>query len=225
MGPFYHMYCSKEVSNSRWPNLPKELSNLYRNNSLKTKLYIKLRWRLCPFFKIEDYIPIEGNILDLGCGLGILSNILAINSEKKVVHGIDKSKSRINEALKTIQERKNVNFFIKDITDIDYNKYDTVILSDFLHHLKNNEQINILKIIYAGLNNESRLIILDVNKNNSLKYYFANFIDFVLNGRKSNFRSIKEWEIIIRDIGFTTENIVDLSMGVPLSDFLITAIK
>ena len=225
MGHFFNMHSSKKINQFNWPHIPQNLLKLYNNNSKKNKIYLKLRWRLCPFYKIINYIPKSGNILDIGCGFGILSNILALESSQRIVKGIDISESRIIESKKTIRERKNIQFLIQDIKDIDYKIYDTIIMSDFLHHLDNVRQTNILKTIYDKLNKESRLIILDVNKTNSIKYYFANIVDFILNGKKSNFRSNLEWESVLKDIGFTIENVVDLSKGLPLSDFLIIAKK
>lgn len=219
------MYSSKKIKYLNWPPLPKDLKNIYNSTLLKTKIYLFLRWRLCPFFKIKEHIPQSGNVLDLGCGLGILSNILALESEQRIIHGIDISETRICEANKTIKNRKNIRFSKDNFYKINFAEYNSIIMSDFLHHLSNEEQMSLLKIIYKNINPGTMLFILDVNKDNSIKFHFANIIDFILNGKQSNFKPISDWEITLKYLNFKITKVIDLSKNLPLSDFLIIARK
>ena len=218
----------KVPSSKKWPKLPSYLYELYKSNSYKIKTYIKLRWRLCPFHKIKKYIPKEGHILDLGCGFGILSNLLAIESDKRIVHGVDISKKRIYEAKKTINNRNNINFDCDSLiggchSAIDLKQYNSIIMSDFMHHLDIKEQKDILKLIYENISDNTQLFILDVNKNKSIKYHLANTADLLLNRKKSNFRSTTDWSRLLKEIGFNVAQTIDLCDNLPFSDFLMIA--
>ena len=96
--------------------LPDYLRNIYSNLTYRELAYINIRWRLCPYEKIEALIPQEGLIIDIGCGYGLLSNLIALKSYKRNVIGIDSSETRIMTAQKTVNKRKNIEFIKQDIT-------------------------------------------------------------------------------------------------------------
>lgn len=69
--------------------IPTFLYQLYSKSKLWIKIYIKLRWQLCPFEKIERLIPKKARVIDIGCGFGLLANYLALTSEDRAAVGID----------------------------------------------------------------------------------------------------------------------------------------
>ncbi|MBI3814479.1 MAG: class I SAM-dependent methyltransferase [Nitrospinae bacterium] len=95
--------------------IPKTILEIYSSNSIIDRAYLNIRWRLCPFQKIEALIPQEGLIIDIGCGYGLLSNLIALKSHKRNVVGIDSSETRILTAQKTVKDRKNIKFLKQDI--------------------------------------------------------------------------------------------------------------
>ena len=95
--------------------LPNYLSDIYSNLTYKERIYINIRWRLCPFQKIESLLPEEGVIIDVGCGYGLLSNLVALKSDKRNVIGIDSAEKRILIAQKTVNGRKNIEHLKDDI--------------------------------------------------------------------------------------------------------------
>ena len=116
--------------------IPSELFDFYSNLGPRAALYARLRWRLCPFEEIEKHVPKEGKIIDIGCGYGLLANLLVLRSSKRDVVGIDLSVRRISVAQKTTDNRKKIQFKLMDALDLQLGKYDTVIMSDFLHHIE-----------------------------------------------------------------------------------------
>ena len=151
--------------------MPTRLEKLYKFLNVKDKTYTKLRYRLCPFEKIENKIPKKARVLDIGCGYGLLTNLIAINSEKREVSGIDLSNKRISIAKKSVGNRNNINFELKNCSEINLKNYDVVIMSDFLHHINYEKQEKLIKDIYKDLNKGGLLIIQDVDKKTSIKYY------------------------------------------------------
>ena len=53
--------------------MPKDLTKIYSNLNFFEKLYVYIRWHLCPFALIAEYLPQQGIIVDIGCGMGLLS--------------------------------------------------------------------------------------------------------------------------------------------------------
>ena len=101
---------------------------------------------------VEEYVSLfypelkkrlkDCDVLDLGCARGVLSIPLAPYVRK--VKGIDIRGHCIEVAKKIAKEQKikNVDFKIQSIFDLDSKrKYDIILLSDVLEHVKNQKQL------------------------------------------------------------------------------------
>jgi 2-polyprenyl-6-hydroxyphenyl methylase/3-demethylubiquinone-9 3-methyltransferase len=76
----------------------KEIFRLYKESSLLTKLYIRIKLKICPFLKMETFFPSNGKIIDLGRGNGLFSHILKLGSSLREIIGIDLDKKKIKAA-------------------------------------------------------------------------------------------------------------------------------
>ena len=164
--------------------------------------YIKTRYLFCPFEDIENLAPKKGKILDIGCGYGMLSNLLAIKQPKRIVKGVDLSEKRIIGAKETIKTRKNISFTVGDVNDLKLGAYDAIVMSDFFHHLSVSEQDKILKKIYSSLKKKKVLILQEIGRTPFYWYIFYHILDFTLNLKKSNFVDEKKFSEKLRKIGF-----------------------
>jgi len=133
------------------------------NLGIKVTLYVRLRWRLCPFKKIEKHIPKEGTIVDIGCGYGLLANLLVLRSSKREVMGKDLSVKRISIAQKTTNNRKRIQFKYMNALDLQTRKYNAIVMSDFLHHIDYGAQEQLLVHCYQKLLPGGLLIIEEVD--------------------------------------------------------------
>ena len=205
--------------------LPDYLRNIYSNLTYRELAYINIRWRLCPYEKIEALIPQEGLIIDIGCGYGLLSNLIALKSYKRNVIGIDSSETRIMTAQKTVNKRKNIEFIKQDITAFGFPSCDAVVMSDVLHHLPPDIQDNLIKNIYENLKNNGILIIQDVDTTPYWKFYFTYMSDFLQHTREKLFyQSAKKVEEKIKKAGFQVE-IIEAHKGYPVADVIFVCRK
>lgn len=205
--------------------IPKDLHNLYQKAGWLDKLYLKLRWQLCPFEEIEKYVPQSGKIYDLGCGVGILSNLLAFKSPDREIIGVDLSLKRIKVADLSVGDRKNIRFFREDVKDFDLELCDGVVMTDFLHHVFPVVAERILKLIYKKLNPKGKLVIQEVDKFPRWKYLITFSIDRFLNlGKPLYYRLAKDWKEMLQKIGFKVE-IIPAHQGLFLSDVLLICTK
>lgn len=113
---------------------------------------------------INKYLNSNKKVLDIGTGTGTIA--LYIGSKNKYVLGIDISKKAI-EAAKSNSKNlglKNVFFKVMDFPEkVPSSKYDMIICSEVLEHLKNDKKA--LKLIYRLLKPGGIAIISTPSKN------------------------------------------------------------
>ena len=187
-------------------SMPLFLYKLYSGFRLSIRIYSKIRWQLCPFIEIEKLIPKQANIIDVGCGFGLLSNYLVLMSKDRKVLGIDFSRSRIDVAKKTVNKRSNIDFMIANVKDLTLSDCDIVVMTDFLHHISFDQQEKLLRQVALKLKMGGRLILQDIDAGRSLRYFFTRLLDRVLNiGSPLFFRNKKSWEMFLYSIGFNVK--------------------
>ncbi|MBU4344530.1 MAG: class I SAM-dependent methyltransferase [Desulfobacteraceae bacterium] len=92
--------------------------------------------------KLIAELDLQGNenVLDLGCGDGILSVLLSELLPKGEVIGIDASQGMIDAALAKVRE--NLRFLFMDINDINFiNQFDVVFSNATLHRVKDHQKL------------------------------------------------------------------------------------
>ncbi len=200
--------------------IPENLLHLYTKIGFLTSLYVKLRWFFCQFEKIEERIPENGVILDIGCGYGILSNLLALKSEYRNVVGVDISKKRIDIARKTIGSRKNIEFLQANIAEIELKPCDAIIMSDFLHHIPYTLQEQILSKSREKLSENGILLIKEMDKEPFWKFRISYILDKLLNPQNRLYhQSSHELRELLENIGFDMKK-TSIHEGTPFTDVI-----
>jgi 2-polyprenyl-3-methyl-5-hydroxy-6-metoxy-1,4-benzoquinol methylase len=72
--------------------------SLYKDSPLVTRGHVRVRWATCPFRAVAAEVPTAGQILEVGCGHGLLSVHLALTSSARRVHGIDVDEHKLDAA-------------------------------------------------------------------------------------------------------------------------------
>ncbi len=106
---------------------------LYDPLPLTDRLFVRIRLLLSNLYLLERYVPSEGRILDIGCGHGLLSNLLALTSPKRQVLGIDINLKKIAAAQRTIGERVNIRFRAGDAASLVTSSYQAVTIADVMY--------------------------------------------------------------------------------------------
>lgn len=154
----------------------------------KTKsLYIKniwvwvfahIRFWTGSFRQIEQFVPKEGTIVDLGCGYGIFANYLGICSSKRKIVGVDKDDQKIKKAYHGLG---NVSLKIGDATKMNFKNLDGLILHDVLHHLDSyREQESLLRKCISMLDEHGVLFVVEIDNYSFWKLALARVTDFIL---------------------------------------------
>jgi len=193
--------------------IPKKILERYDNN----KLYVRLRWRLCPFELIESLVPKKGTIIDIGCGYGILANLMYLKNKDRKIIGIDSSEKRINIAKRS---NNQIRFLLSKAESFEINNFDAAIMSDFLHHINYGAQDKLLKEVYKRLNKNGTLIIQEICHKPFWKYLTVWIIDRILNpGKGIYYRKEEEIINLLSKIGFRVKK-VRADKDLPLSDII-----
>lgn len=105
--------------------------------------YEFIRPLTCPFEKIQEFVPTSGKIMDVGCGHGLFTKILAQSFPKRWVLGIDPSEEKIQQAIKS-KPAKNLKFKTAELEDIK-EKFDCITVIDMLYLFPREEKLKFLK--------------------------------------------------------------------------------
>ena len=125
-------------------------------------------------------------IVDLGCGNGDILRRISQMGDKKgykfELIGVDANLDTIAYATELSAAYNNIKYIQLDIFSKEFEDltYDIVISTLFLHHLKDDEIINILNLLCskAGLG----IVINDLHRN-KLAYFLFNIISFFINNK------------------------------------------
>lgn len=145
------------------------------------RLYYTIRSGTAPFEKVLNYIPDNAEILDLGCGYGILISL--INKKKKNcrITGIDINENRI----KALKEKDPRNRYIAGDVLSEANKFfsenlkfDCIILFDVLYLLPPERQREIIQVASRILKPSGVLLIKEMDKQAILRFAWAYLQEF-----------------------------------------------
>lgn len=204
-------------------HLPESIREIYRGIGRTSLLYTIIKWALTPFEKMEEYVPHEGKIYDLGCGNGLFSHYLAMKSSRRFVTGVDLSFHRIKVAKSTAQDVKNINFYREDVNKFKLAPCDCIIFSDFLHHLSYREQENLIQQSSTNLKKGGVLIIKEIDTRPKWKFIISFILDSLLNfGSKLYHRSSNEFKELLTRYGFMVE-IIPMHRLLPLTNIIYVA--
>ena len=137
-------------------------------------------------FKIESEDPIvhwpdinvqNKNVLDLGCGPGVLLSDMAPRATKVI--GVDTSHKMIEEARITHQKNKKISFLEARLEELPVknNSADAVVASMVLHHVSNPPLV--LQEASRILKEKGILCLVDLKKHNQ-EYMRDNYADLWL---------------------------------------------
>ncbi len=129
------------------------------------KLYSQIRKLMIPFKEISNEVPRKAIILEVGCGHGVLSSLIARKKNNCNILGIDPSVNKIRMAKKLWCNYKNLKFVTGYIYSLKKQKFDVIIINDVLYLLPDKEKFNLIKKSRSMLSKKGILIVNESKKN------------------------------------------------------------
>lgn len=162
-----------------------------------------------------SYVSPSGTVVDVGCGTGIVSCLLALALPGKRVVGLDIDRRRIDWCSRLARGIPNVTFLHADIQDYIFPPIQEAICLDVLHHLPPSAQDRLVFSIAANLSSGGRFILFEVDKNphQRWKYWMSLLADYVLYPfqEKANFWRSDALLDLFRRAGLEPETVQPLS--------------
>jgi 2-polyprenyl-6-hydroxyphenyl methylase/3-demethylubiquinone-9 3-methyltransferase len=190
----------------------KELLKHYRKAGSITRTYLKIKLKICPLLKLEEYFPKEGTIVDLGCGNGLFPNILILGSPDREIIGLDLDEKKIAVAERTRLLDSHISYQVGDVVEAEYPQGDVFTLIDVLYLIPYSKHEPIIQKCYQSLSPGGILIIKEMDTKPRWKYIWnliqetvaVKLIGFTL-GERFYFRSQSDFIDILQRIGFSVK--------------------
>lgn len=103
------------------------------------RFHVRFRWASCPFPAVEREVPRRGRVLEVGCGHGLLSLYLALNSSARSVLGVDIDPDKIELAKQAAAalapEEADVRFEAIEPGSFVDGTFDAIVIADVLYLL------------------------------------------------------------------------------------------
>lgn len=158
-----------------------------------------LKHSLYPIQFLKSVLPERGVILDLGCGEGMLTNLLSVHLPGACFEGIDLDNKKIKQAQEV--SSKNVNFKTEDIFSASYEGASAVIFNDVLHHRNLDNQKKMLQRALQFLDDEGVIILKEVDQEDFLDVRATQFWDNKLYpDDQLHFRSQSSWVELMSEL-------------------------
>ena len=112
----------------------------------------------------------NSNVLEIGCGIGTVSNLILKYITDGSFVGLDISSESIEMAKQFNSFHKKAEFLVDDMSDFNHSiKFDFVVFPDVLEHIPVEQHDNIFKTI-AGLTSKDATVLINIPEPNHLNW-------------------------------------------------------
>ncbi|MCB9046347.1 MAG: 1-acyl-sn-glycerol-3-phosphate acyltransferase [Chitinophagales bacterium] len=124
--------------------------------------YCRVKTRIEGYYEqFHELVPHEGKFYDLGCGYGFLPYMLHWAEPNRSFIGIDYDDEKIETAQNNFLRDESMNFEQGDLTQVELQACDGIIINDVLHYLLPEQQEILLEKCYKALNPGGQIIVRD----------------------------------------------------------------
>ncbi len=189
----------------------------YKRLSTGDRLHMIIRWRVCPMRRIATFVPSNGVIVDLGCGHGLFTQLLAHVDSRQVI-GIDLDEHKIAVAQQL--QRPNLRFLSGDIAIADLPPAQAITILDVFYLVPYPIQENLLRACASRLAPGGVIILKEMAELPRWKVAL-NWLEETLAVRvlrltdysaeqgalRFYFRSRADWQALFARLGFAVETV------------------
>ena len=142
--------------------------------------YIKVKLRLeNNYTLLHQWVPRQGEILDLGCGYGFVAYMLALSATDRMITGVDYDRDKIEVANGSFLKTSGINFETADIRTYNFTNKDCIILSDVLHYLPTPDQEPLLAKCMENLKAKGIIIIREADESREKGHLQSRLTEFL----------------------------------------------
>ncbi len=204
----------------------------YKGERLSTRLHVIVRVLTCPFGALMDRFPPEGSVLDVGCGHGLLVNLLSRDPAHRELRltGIDHDSAKIEAARRSALP--GVVFSTEPIDSFPESAFDVISIVDVLYTVKTDLWTSILSGCFRALRPGGTLIVKEVVNRPRWKYWvimaqesLSVRVFHITKGDPPHFEPPEDYREAIEQAGFSIVEASPLNSYDWISHYLFVAGK
>jgi 2-polyprenyl-3-methyl-5-hydroxy-6-metoxy-1,4-benzoquinol methylase len=206
--------------------------NAYKGEPLTTRAHAVVRALTCPFAPVIDCFPTSGAVLDVGCGHGLLINLLARDPSRRGLRlcGIDHDAVKIERARRTAPS--GVDFSTRALKSFPDAAFDALSIVDVLYTVKRQVWGEILSGCFRVLRPGGRLIVKEVVDRPRWKYWaimaqetLSVTLFGITKGERPHFEAPATYRAAITGVGFRIIEERPLASANWISHYLFVGLK
>jgi SAM-dependent methyltransferase len=152
----------------------------YKAAPFGERLFLRGRAFLADLAAVERRLPARGLIVDLGCGRGLLANLLVEASPDREVVGIEPDARRV--AIARLTERPRLRFESGDAIDAVLPPCDAVAIVDVLYLLPPDAQARVLGRAAEAVQPGGRVVVYAQERRADPRYWFGYAQEMIATG-------------------------------------------
>ena len=145
----------------------------YRSAPLGDRIHARVRDLTCPFLAVSAAVPRAGRVLEFGCGHGVASLLLALDSSSREVVGVDIDKDKIAVASNAAEGLPNVGFEHRADGSFPPGEWDAVVFIDVLYLLGHDRAEAVLESAARSLRPGGVVVVKEIDLVPRWKYRWA----------------------------------------------------
>ncbi len=156
--------------------------------------------------EIGQYLPLSGDVLDLGCGFGLFSLYYAQVLPGLRFHGVDVDARRVGIAREAGRRLglANVEYVVGDARDFRASReYAGAYMLDIVHHVEPAAVRPLLAELHAALAPGACLLVKDVDTRPAYKRWFTHALDLLVSpGSPPHYWAAETLQAALEEAGF-----------------------
>jgi cyclopropane fatty-acyl-phospholipid synthase-like methyltransferase len=206
---------------------------LYAGLPKGERFHVHARASSAPLLTVAERIPV-GTVADIGCGHGLLSALMALESPERRVLGVDLDERKVRWARQALSGLSNVTLevgSVEQLAQANPGTLDAAVVCDVLYLLPEDKWPGFLKAVRGLLKPGGRFLLKEVEGDRSWKHAKALAQEWVmvsLLGRTKAsggmvLKPREDGERLLRDAGFEMREVVPLGKGYTTPHLLYVA--
>jgi 2-polyprenyl-6-hydroxyphenyl methylase/3-demethylubiquinone-9 3-methyltransferase len=184
----------------------------YRHESPYIRLFTLARHIMAPLDTIAAAVPTTGRVLDLGCGHGLFTNLLALGAPRRELLGVDPSAAKLAVARRSSRSLPKVRYVQGRIEDVAEHGFRAITILDVLYLLPDPDKLTVLRRCRDLLAPDGVLLLKTNDTRPRWKYallraeeeLMVRMLGLTLGGQL-HFRGVRDYIRLLREAGFATQ--------------------